>query len=250
MKKVLSLTVIVILLLSLCLPVFAHPPRVVDDGGLLTEDEVQLLTGELDALSEQIAMDVAVVTTDSLEGKTSREYADDYYDANGYGAGSDDSGILLLVCMEDRDWAISTYGEAISVFTDDNQEDIMAFVKPYLSEGEYFQAFSTFAFRCGEVFRLETEEGPFPFLIYLIISLVIGFVVALIVTGVMKGKLKSVRAQAAANHYLKSNSLQVTEARDIFLYRTVTRTAKPKPASSSTHTSSSGRVHGGSSGKF
>ena len=48
---------------------------------------------------------------------------------------------------------------------------------------------------------------------------------------------------------MKQGSLQVTESRDIFLYRNVIRTAKPKETST-THTSSSGRTHGGSSGKF
>lgn len=249
MKKIISVCIVLIMLLALALPVLAQQPRVVDNAGLLTEAEVQSLTEDLDALSTQWSMDFVIVTTDDLEGKTATAYADDFFDYNGYGVGEDHSGILLLVSMADRDWAISTCGEAIDTFSDYDQEVIMDAVLPYLSEGEYYAAFSEFAAQCGEISEQNVDDGSFPFFTYLIVALVIGFIVALIATGVMKGKLKSVRAQVAANNYMKQGSLQVTESRDIFLYRNVIRTAKPKETST-THTSSSGRTHGGSSGKF
>ena len=252
MKKITTFSILLMLVFSLCLPVFAQQPCLVDDAGLLTEDEFQDLSAEIDRVSQCWTADVVIVTVNSLEGKTAQAYADDYYDYNGYGA----DGILFLISMEDRDWAISTSGSAISVFTDDEQEYIMDCIMPDLSAGNYYDAFCGFADGCDDCFRQNSDENlyeddGFPFFTLLLISAAIGFVVALIATGVMKGKLKSVRAQAAANNYLKQGSLQVTEARDIYLYRTVTRTAKPKPTSGSgTHTSSSGRTHGGSSGKF
>lgn len=53
---------------------------------------------------------------------------------------------------------------------------------------------------------------------------------------------------------MKAGSMNITESRDMFLYDTVTRTAKPKDndsgGGSSTHTSSSGSTHGGGGGKF
>ncbi|MBQ7810328.1 MAG: hypothetical protein IJ346_05120 [Clostridia bacterium] len=85
----------------------------------------------------------------------------------------------------------------------------------------------------------------------IVFSLVAGFVIALISVLVMKGKLKSVRRQPAAKDYLVPGSMNVTSSRDIFLYRNVTKRAKPKESSgSSTHTSSSGRSHGGGGGSF
>ena len=90
--------------------------------------------------------------------------------------------------------------------------------------------------------------------IWIPISIGIGVTLALIIVGVMKSKLKTVRFQTAANSYMKKGSLALTESSDLFLYHTVTRTAKPESSSSSggssTHRSSSGTTHGGSSGKF
>ena len=72
----------------------------------------------------------------------------------------------------------------------------------------------------------------------------------------MKGKLKSVREKAAADSYVKRDSMVLRENSDLFLYHTVTKTARAKDSDSgsdsgsSTHTSASGATHGGGSGKF
>ena len=105
------------LLLSLCLlcvlPAFAAEaslsgpsgrPLVVDNAGLLTAQEIQKLTSCLEEISARQAMDVAVVTTLSLDGKTERDYADDFYDYGGYA----DDGVLLHLATEEMqhlfDW--------------------------------------------------------------------------------------------------------------------------------------------------
>ena len=96
-------------------------PRLTDDADLLTSSEEKQLLAKLDEISERQEMDVVVVTTDSLEGKTAEAYADDFFDYNGFGYGPMGSGVLLLVSMEDRDWAISTSGDGIEAFTDAGQ---------------------------------------------------------------------------------------------------------------------------------
>jgi uncharacterized protein len=74
--------------------------------------------------------------------------------------------------------------------------------------------------------------------------------VALIVTGKMRSDLVTVRQQVKADNYVIPGSLQLTNSRDLFLYSQVTKTERPKSGGSSTHTSSSGRTHGGGGGKF
>ena len=78
--------------------------------------------------------------------------------------------------------------------------------------------------------------------------------IALIITIAMRYSMKSVRFQPTASAYVKSGSMNVTEARDLFLYSHVDRRVRQKESSSGggskTHTSSSGRSHGGGGGKF
>lgn len=238
-------------------------PRVVDEADILTDIEESNLLEEANRISQKQNCDVVILTIYSLEEYTATEYADDYYDYSGFGYGSSGDGILFLVSMEDRDWAISTKGFGITAFTDAGQEYMMENIKPDLSDGDYYDAFETYTELCDDFISQAKsgnayDNGNLPqeplSLIWIPISILIGVVFAFFITGVMKGKLKSVRSQPAASSYLKKNSMVVTTSKDTYLYSSVTRvprnTGNSSGGGSSTHRSSSGSSHGGSSGKF
>ena len=238
--------------------------RVVDMADLLDNSEEAALLSMLDEISIRQELDVVVVTVNTLDGKTPMDYADDFYDYNGYGFGENRDGVLLLVSMEDRDRWISTSGYGITVFTDAGIEYISEKFLPDLSDGNYADAFTTYAEHCDEFITQARTGEPYdtnnlpkePFNVFtsLLISLAVGILVSLIVTGKMKGKLKTVRMQPAAEEYVRKGSMLVTESSDLFLYSHVDRRAKSKDndsgGGSSTHTSSSGSSHGGGGGKF
>ncbi|MGN0459689.1 MAG: TPM domain-containing protein [Ruminococcus sp.] len=236
--------------------------RLVDEADLLTDSQEATLLTQLDKISEKHQMDVMVVTVASLEGYTPQEFADNIFDYCGYGIGDNNDGLLLLVSIEDNDWHISTSGYAITAFTDAGIEYMSEKFVPYLSDGEYDKAFSTYAQLCDEfITQAKTGEPydsgnlpkePFNIGFSIIIALGIGLVFALIVVFSMKRKMKSVRFQPAASDYVKSGSMNITESRDLFLYSHLDKRARPKDndSGSSTHTSSSGSTHGGGGGKF
>lgn len=265
-KRILTVLFALLLCMVVVIPTFAASdlPRLVDNADLLTDSEESTLLSKLNEISERQQADVVVVTADTLDGKTPMDYADDFYDYNGYGFGADKDGVLLLVSLEDRDWWMSTTGYGITAITDAGIEYISEKFLSDLSDGDYADAFTTYAELCDDFFTQARSGQPYdtghmpkqPFNIArnLLIALIVGFVIALIATGVMKGKLKTVRFQSAASNYVKANSMNVTESRDMFLYTHVDRRAKPKDtdssSGSSTHTSSSGSTHGGGGGKF
>ena len=237
-------------------------PRLVDDADLLTNEEESKLLIKLDEISERQKLDVAIVTKYSLEGKSATGYADDFFDYYGYGMGSNSDGILILLSMENRDWAISTYGYGKIAFTDSGQEFIINSIKKDLSKDNYNRAFNQYAELCDDFITKAKTDKPYdsgnlpkrslsPR--WILFSLIGGVIIALISTGMMKSSLKTVSMQAVADSYVVQNSMNITDNQDLFLYNIVDRTAKPKEkesSGSSTHTSSSGREHGGSSGKF
>ena len=273
-----ALFVVLALFLCLLLPAFAFAdtagasgemlPRLVDDAGLLRGTEANRLLEKLDELSSRQRADVVVVTVNSLEGKSSTAYADDFFDNNGYGVGSNYDGILLLLSMEDRDYAISTCGFGITAFTDAGLRYMTDEFLHYISDGDYYAGFDRFAGLCDEFLEQARNGKPYDvgnmpnqlsffelFVKRLPVSLIVGIVIAIIATGVMKGKLKSVRMQAAAASYIREGSVNITNSSDNFLYSTVSKTERESSSSSSgggssTHSSSSGSSHGGSSGKF
>lgn len=242
--------------------------RVVDMAELLSDSEKTALLSKLDEISERQKLDIVVLTVNTLDGKTPRDYADDFYDYNGYGFGENKDGILLLVSMEDRDWWISTTGYGITALTDAGIEYISKKFLSDLSDGDYAQAFTTYAELCDQfITQAKTGEPydignmpkePFNVAWNILVAFVIGLVVAFVVTNIMKKQLKTVQLKSEANNYVKSNSMIVTENRDLFLYNQVSRRARPKETDnssgssggSSTHTSSSGSSHGGGGGKF
>ena len=264
-RKLLSVLFAVVICFSAAIPVCAEESlsRLMDNADLLTDSEETSLLSQLDNISEKQEMDIVVVTTDNLEGYTPQEYADNVFDYCGYGIGDNRDGLLLLVSIEDNDWHISTSGYAITAFTDAGREYMSEQFLPYLSDGEYYKAFSTYADLCDQFITQAKTDEPYdvgnlpkePFKIWfnVLIALGIGFVFAIIVVLYMKSKLKSVRFQPAATSYVRNGSMNITQSGDFFLYSHLDRRARPKDndsGGSSTHTSSSGSTHGGGGGKF
>lgn len=113
-KKLLSVFFAVLLCVVVSVPAFAdtaedYTPHLIDNADLLTGEEESNLLAKLDAISDRLSVDVAVVTEDSIGDKTPREYADDFYDYNSYKYNPD--GVLLLISMEERDWVHNDDGQ-------------------------------------------------------------------------------------------------------------------------------------------
>ena len=277
-KNILTICMILCLCLSLGMTAFATEdtsgenrtipeerqlPRLVDEADILTDEEEADLLEKLDEISERQECDVALVTVDSLNGANVEDYADDFYDYNGYGMGSGDDGILFLISMGEREWAITTYGFGITAFTDAGLDYMEERFLPDLSDGTYEKAFSIYAELCDKFLTQAADGEPYDVdnlpkmplsRSWIWKSLLIGAAIAFIITGCMRSRLKTVRKQMSATGYVKDGSMNLTDSRELYLYRRVTRHKIEKSSGSSggssTHTSSSGRSHGGSSGRF
>jgi uncharacterized protein len=143
--SILLLVVLTILLLISATSVYAAiTPKVYDKASIFTKSELEKLEGDARKISEELKLDVVIVSIDDNEGKTSRAYADDFYDNNGFGYGEDADGILMLINMEDREVYISTCGIAIKYFTDARIEGILDVVYADLADGNFGDAATSF----------------------------------------------------------------------------------------------------------
>lgn len=247
------------------LPQERQLPRLVDDAGLLSQDEGEHLLTQLDEISERQQFDVVIVTVNSLKGQYAETLADDFYDYNGYGLGDEHDGILFLISMEEREWAISTTGFGIRAFTDAGQEYIIKQIQSDLSNGNYYDAFTGFA-KWSDDFITQAKEGK-PYdrghlpvtasnIIFCVAAgLFAGFALALLRVWMMKWQMRTVYHQAAASNYLVDGSCRMRDSSERLVRKTVNRIHIQKTESSDSggstiHTSSSGRAHGGSHGKF
>lgn len=253
MKRFLAFFAAVVLLCTALIPgAFASDAvqtdayAMFDGAGILSKTEFQELSAELTALGNKYNMSIAAVTVTSLDGWDALDYADRFYDEH-YGA----DGVLLLLAMEERDWALLAVGNGYQAVNDDAQDYLIDQVLPLLKEDRYAEAFSLYAEICDDLIvdwqNGEPYQKPFPWGIALVISLGIGLLTALIVVSVMKGRLKSVKAQAGANAYVKEGSRTLTVQQDTYLYSNVSRTPIPKSNSSG---GGGGGSRGGRSGGF
>ena len=230
-------------------------PRLTDEADLLTDAEEEELLAKLDEISERQQCDVVVATVNSLGGKSAMEYADDFYDYNGFGYGENHDGIILLISMENRDWWMSTCGYGITAFTDSKQESMYDEFLPLLSDGDYAASFTKYAELCDEILTKaksgssgsSSDDSLSP--IWYLIDLAVGFIIAFIMASIKKSKLKTVRRKAAAHDYEVEGSFILREHNDRFVTKTVT-TRTIERDDSDTHYSSSGTEHGGSGGSF
>lgn len=269
MKKVLSLIVVFALLAALPIIAFAdngNPPLLVDEAGLLTESEFNSLNEKLENLQRELDFDIVIITVNDYDGKSDMDFADDYYDYNGYNY---DGCILVYNPNEGSEGLyVSTKGFGITAVTDYCLKYLSKYVKPVVLDKEYYKGFNMFAdcieefvieAKKGEAYDVENTFGDFdPYarttgekIKTVLIAVIVSFVIALVIASMIKHSYtKAVHFNRDARNYLVPGSLQMTGSYDNFLYSTVTKVRIQTESSShsggsSTHTSSSGSSHGG-----
>lgn len=277
MKRIFSLLMLLLFLTFLVPTARAvELPRVIDQAGLLSEQECTALSEKAASLKQAYGMDIIIVTNFSLDGKTPEEYADDYFDENGY----ENNGILFLLSMEFRDWYISTCGDGIYVLTDYGIQQVVEAALPHLADGQYFQAFDAYLDALVPYLEAFTHQDPIDgkadysgnydsgtqeevvhykksssFGQLVLSSLPIGLIIAAVTVFVMRSVMNTKRPQPAASCYMREHSFNLRRCQDLFLYSNISKIRRQENSSasgggSSVHHSASGRSHGGGGGKF
>ena len=160
MKKITVFLLLVCLMLMLAVPVLGIGSKVVDQAGLLTDGEEALLEEKAQEIVSQYDMDVVILTVDSTDGQYIRDFADDFYDNNGYGIGSDYSGVLFMLAMDTREWYISTCGDGIYAVTDYGVQMLFSQAAGYLANDDYFTAFDVYLDELKEYYAAFTLGDP------------------------------------------------------------------------------------------
>lgn len=242
------ITLILVLALCLNLPVLTYAATndrcLFDEADLLSDQQDAALNRNLLETSKQYHTQILVVTVDSLENVWIDDYAEHIYDSMDFGYGDKRDGILLLVCMNPREYRILSNGNASDAVDYDQIDSIGRAIVSDLSAGDYVEAFEEFSDQCAYYLDIYVNGVPFRLGKSLMISLIIGIVIGLIVVAVLASQLKSVRSQYQANAYVRQGSMQITMCNDIFLYRNITR--RKRESNNSSRSGSSRRIGGGS----
>lgn len=222
---------------------------VTDKANLLSAEEYDKLTQKLEEIKAETGFETAVLTLNSPD---CTEYTIENYSISYFNENFSGDGAVLVMCMYERDWHFHFFGAAdYKGSYSDNW--ITETVKKNLSSGKYYKAFETFADITNDIYT-GTENTKkykeFNWKSGIIFAVALGMLVSVIVTKKFKAELESVKMNANANEYTIPGSMNITAGNEVFLYKNVSRTAKPKNNSSSGRSSGGGGGSHSGGGKF
>jgi len=239
--------------------------KIWDDAELLTEGQWRELNAMAVDITNKYQCDVRIVTLKDMGTNDAYEFAKDVYRKNGFGYGAEQSGILLMLSMLDRDYALVAYGFGNVAFTDHGKAVMLDdHILPALKNDEYYKAFLAYLnksaayldmARNGTPFDVDTDEDYLnrqargSFATKLALNTIIPVVVALIVCLVFRSQMKTARKQRAAANYVPEGGFVLTGSSDTYLYSTEVVTQRSDSSSGGGTTVDSGGFSG-SSGKF
>ena len=257
MKRKLTVFVLLALLLTLLvLPAQAEEGLyyVTDEADVLTDEEDIELETLLQGISEEHNIGVYLVAvedyTDWGDGSV-YEVTYGLYHEYTMGKGEERNGIMLLLSMEQRDFATFVYGaDAEYAFSDYALQQLEEEFLPHFGENDWYAGFRAYGLTCGEYLAkaaagAPVEEGKG--MTYLIV-IGVSFLISLIVATILKAGMKSVEANREADSYI-TRQLNLTMNSDQFTHTTKTRRKIESDSDSDSKAHSGGGGHG-RSGKF
>lgn len=251
MKKILITLLCLACLMGLTVTVLAAEdlPSVIDDADLLKENQKTTLENRANALQSTYDIDIVILTVNSTSGRSPRQYAESYYDRQGYA----DDGILLLISMEERDWYICTTGKCRDIFTEYGIDKLGDEFVDQLSDGDYFSGFSLFLEQIPHYCDAYSAGKPIDAglgLSHVIICLLTGAAIGGITIAIMRSAMNSTKPQHSAVQYVDRDSFRMYGNFDMYLYSRVTKTPRQQNNSSGPHGGGGSRSHSGGGGKF
>ncbi len=265
--RILRRAALLSVVIALLLPAFAMAADAVkDEAGLFTTAEISQIRELIGEIRETYQMDAAVLTTrkvpknrtgESME--ETQDYADEYYDRNGFGMGEDGAGILYLIDINNRVLYLSTKGIMIDYISDSRREKLLDAAYEEAGRGNYGQSAIAVLTRLKEILDKGIEEGHFRYDeatgeritgLYnrltkgeIIFAGVAGFAVIAVIYLSVAAKYGLKRTTYRFDRDTQS-SKELRRDDKIFLRQTVTRTRIPR----NTGSGGSGGGHGGGSG--
>ena len=261
-KRICCLLLAFILTLVFCVSVAAAEEAgaqlhyVTDAAGLLSQNENMLLEKMAESVSQKYGVGVYIVTVEDYrdfhsEGVYKATYT--IYHECTMGEGPNRDGIMLLLSMDDRDWAMFCYGSRCEyAFNSYGQEKLEKVFLDNLGENDWYGGFEDYVKECNVYLEKAAAGKPVRASLFFPILIVIGLslLAATVIVTVIWEKMGKVSEKATANDYV-SAGLRLTEQTDRFTHKT-TSSRKIERSSSSDGSSHSESGGGGSgrSGKF
>ena len=252
------LPLLLLLLAMLTIPVQASEYRCVfDEAFLLSTPEAEALDQAAADISVRYGCGVYIVTLPDYApyGTDVRNAAENYFLNHDLGLGGDDNGVLLMLSMLERDYALIAHGDLGNTAFTDYGKDVLseAFLDDFRYDSwaagfaDYISGSEELLYAASTGTPVDVQQGS-GIGMTLVMILLIPALIAGVACGIMAASMKSARRKNHANDY--SKGIQITGRHDRFITRTVVRQKIESSSSSGGGTRINSGGFSGKSGKF
>ena len=243
-RKIIFFTILIFVLSIVLVEATSQKQRVYDFANLLEAEEVEKLESMAEKYSEKRETDFIILTTDNTQGKDVVKYMEDFYDDNALGFDRPHGNTAIItIDMEHREVYLAGFYKGEEYLSDYRLDLIRHKITPYLSNGDYYKAFSKFIKLGYKYMGMKPTVDPDNILFNIWFQIIVSLIVAGVIVGSMAYNSGG-RVTVSEGTYRDFSSSRVVNRRDNYLRTSVTKTKKP----SSNNNSSGGGFGGGSGG--
>ena len=249
--------VIVSLLFALCLllgmTAAAHADAqidyVSDYAGLLSDTQRRDLNDRAAEIADEYNFGVFVVVVNDYKSYVNGSIADfseNVFHRYGLGRGQKEEGVLLAMSMNDRNYDIYAHGDFGNyAFTDYGKDQLANSFLDDFRRNDWAGGFRDFIKTSGDMLEKarngqpvdtwipdQAETGPRMTLGKLLVSLGVGCLTGGATVGGMKRQMKTAVRQTGAANYVAQGGVRLSNKRDDFVNRSVTRQVIPRQTNS------------------
>ena len=144
MKKILNTLVLLLITFagySTNIPQYDGTGYCQDFAHVLHENEIKNLNTQLQVISKQSSIEIALVTISSLDGDNIEQYAYDLFNTWKIGKNTSNNGVLVILSISDRKSRIEVGYGMEAYLTDAKSHRILDAMKPFLKNADYKGAF-------------------------------------------------------------------------------------------------------------
>lgn len=111
--------------------------RVFDNAGLFGKEEIGQLEKAAAGFRADYQMDIVILTTNDAAINNSQKHAGDFYQRNGFGIGSEASGLIFMIDMKNAVAAVYASGQMSRYLNNARLNGLLSTASKYLQDGRY-----------------------------------------------------------------------------------------------------------------